>query len=212
MFHVLVLGARASGKTTLATRCLTKQQTEPTKHLNSSRTFDVIAPEDVQDTHVLDPKPNALEENMLRELASRNIVAALLALPRDAQDPIHDMQRWAAFARQLCPRPQLAVVVTKTHTLNPPMPLHQFEQSVLNSMCTIDVKRIFYTNVKTNPPHNLRCWLNDILDQRTRDPHHSRNTHSCWNPAEDPISNSLPLLSEYTHFDKQRTCDRCHVS
>ena len=212
MFAILVLGARQSGKSTLACTCLTKQSTHRPLRPDSPRAFHVITPDRTQHAQILDPKPNAAKTSMLRELTSQNVVAALLVLPRDAHHPIPDILEWATFARQLQPCPQLAVVVTKTRASEPPLPLHRFEQTALNCMRASDVHHIFYTDAETTPPVDLRGWLEDILDQTARDTIGLENVSPWLGPADDPILAPLPLLSEYTTADEQRTCDHCLVA
>ena len=216
MFAIVVLGASQSGKTTLARKCLTEHSTHLPLRPDSPRAFHVVTPARTQDTQILDPKPTARRSSMGRELARRTVAAALLVLPRDTTDATAaaGVAAWADFARQCKPCPQLAVVVTKLHAENAPLPSHQFEQLALESMRASGVDRLFYTDAQTSPPEDLRGWLGDVVLRATTDARRAEQRSPCWGPAEAPSTGALPLLADDPYSDKhtQRSCDHCVVA
>lgn len=215
MLAITILGAQQSGKTTLARKCVTEHCTYTPLRPDSPRAFHVVTPATMEHVQVLDPKPNARPGSMARELSRHRIAAALLVLPRDGADPHHarGVQEWATFARRFTPCPQLAVVVTKTHTPAPVLPLHRFEQGVLDTMRTSQVDRIFYTDAASQAPLELRGWLGDMLYQAQENSDRAGDASPCWAPRETPALGTLPLLAGHAPSpkDAQRSCDHCRV-
>lgn len=217
MLCVAVLGARQTGKTTLAQRCLGAS----TRNRGStSLAFYSVVPEKVANALVLDPAPHARLGDLARDLARRTVAASLITLGRDA-DNTHEAQRevleWANFARAHTHRSRLALVVTKKDVKNPPLAEHQFDQSALHTMRVAGVERIFYTDAATRGADGVRDWLLDVLQDRN--PASRECLPSDLNAFRSPYSFELGSRNanpDYAPAPKgaqdQRTCDNCTIS
>lgn len=216
MLCVAVLGARGTGKTTLAHSCLGASTRTPRE---TTTAFHSVVPESVSNAKVLDPAPLVRAGDLARDLARRTVAATLITLPRDAdsaQQAQSEVLWWSNFARAHTHRSRLALVVTKKNVRHPPLAEHQFDQSALETMRVAGVERIFYTDAATQGAEGLRHWLLDVL--RERQP----SLREC--PSSDSIDfrslysfelgrrNANPdyvLAPKDTH--EQRTCDNCVV-
>ena len=215
MLCVAVLGARQTGKTTLAHRCLGTSTRSP----SDTTAFHSFVPECVSNVTVLDPTPLIGAGDLARDLARRTVAASLITLPRDtdsAQRARSEVLWWSNFARAHTYRSRLALVVTKKDVQHPALAEYQFDQSALETMRVAGVERIFYTDAATQGAEGLRHWLLDVLEDR------KPSLRSC--PSSDSIDFRSPysfelgrrnanpdyvLAPKDTH--EQRTCDNCVV-
>lgn len=225
MYAIPVLGARCTGKTTLAARCMgaslresthqSMHQSTPYAVRDKNIAFDTLVP-DTNKAVVLDPKT---QDSMFlaQELARHSVPACLVTLPRDAAMESRDSAvRWAKFAREYCPFARLAVVVTKTETTNPDaMPPHAFNSLTLAVMESSEAERLFFTNAATKPPSGIRDWLFDVINHSQNHAHRGIHlddlgAHS-MNAARAGNKHSFKLKPRDGCGD-QRTCDSCTVT
>ena len=204
MLVVALLGARYSGKSTLAQTCLGSAPQKSPKRPDTPRSFSVVCPDRVPSARVLDPKSEATRAGLGAELARRTVAAALVTMPRDADNADDARQRavkWSTFARAHCDDARIALVVTKSKVRFPPLREHEFERAALEAMKGANVERIFYTDAETQRPAGVKHWLLDVLAARRTD------HESCC--ASNGVY--IDLLAYDAGRQKQRTCDACSI-
>lgn len=194
---------------------------------NTPRAYHVHTPEKVSNTVILDPKPRfAVTTGKLQhDLERQNVVASLIVLPRDTScpDPVEEVLKWSRFARKHSLCPQLALVVTKTHTTEPTFFSETtFERVTLDAMRAANAQQLFYTDARDVAPSALTLWLLDVLATVAAETHpcSSRAIEGCISDnsdcgvCEDGIALEMTvaeraLLEEQSA--QQRTCDTCAV-
>ena len=162
MLTVLFLGARASGKTHLLQQCYRNL----TQHHNTDR--DDVAEYSSEMSNVLpsvlemSPKKNNTEF-LVQTLARRTVPAVVVAMSKSTSEfsTTKDIVR---FARNNCPKAQIALVVTKSDkSYN--RSEQDFDSMVLDTMQAAEgVQRLFYTSaLHGKGGSDLRSWVDDAV-------------------------------------------------
>ena len=228
MYSIVVLGARCTGKTTLAAHCLGTHyrsvsgapQASPYHFLpRIPVAFDEMYFDSVHNAVVLDPKPNAAHDSLARDLARRTVRACLVAFPRDTSASFtqHAAQcavQWVQFAREHCPSARVALVATKNDMAgaqDSSLSSRDFDALTLDVMQRGAFDRMFFTEATT--PEGLKSWLLDVLT------HASARNRSSINLEQFGAMSSRRKDTKYRASKKrdgcgndQRSCDSCAVS
>lgn len=178
---VVLLGAKCSGKTSLARTTLrchspelsTNPSSAPEKPFSEYHVQNNI---DVLDTHANTPEQKLW---LGQELARRTVKVALVAIPRNAPDT-NEARVWSHFARENCPNAHVGVVVTKNDINGTAarasssryacsegeqfLQDHTFENSVYDlTQCAGGADQLFYTSSQERRgTDDLRRWILDM--------------------------------------------------
>lgn len=177
---VVLLGAKCSGKTSLARAALRCQSPELSLSSELEKSFDEHRVQ--ANIEVLDTQANTPEQKLWlgQELARRTVKVALVTIPRNAPDT-NEARVWSVFARENCPNAHVAVVVTKNDINGTAarassssryacsggeqfLQDHTFENSVYDLMqCAGGADQLFYTSSQERRgTDDLRHWILDM--------------------------------------------------
>jgi hypothetical protein len=201
MLAVVLLGAKHSGKTTLAKTCLGSSTHTPVRP-DSPGAFHTIFPERSK-VQILDPKPRAGRTALARQLKKYTVCATLLTLPRDltdAEQALQDVREWANLSRQLHPGTPLALAVTKTKRRQPAVEPFRFEQLTLATMRELELQQIFYTDADSGELGGVHYWLLDVLHQAAQAANAGQT---------DTLDGLEKCLLGDDPQQTQRSCDAC---
>ena len=223
MYSIVVLGARCTGKTTLASHCLDSSlsnrapQNSPYAFRFHTVAFEELTPSTVNNAVVLDPKPTNTSKLVLaQDLARRSVPACLITIPRDVPAELADKTadrtvEWISFAREYCPFARVALVVTKTDC-PATVPDHTFDSLTLDVMRRTNADRLFF--VGKAPPEGVKAWLLDVL--ANNNPAHRGIDLSQFGTLSTTTRRKSSAKENRKNRDgcgtDQRTCDSCAVS
>lgn len=216
MLSVAVLGARCSGKTTLAKACLKATVRD---NSSSSSAFCRLHSDTCPNIDILDPNRGSGIGDLARELARRTVLASLITLPRDTTNTHASRMEaleWCNMARAHCYRPRIALVVTKMSVKTPLVDECRFDQNALETMRVTGVEKIFYTDALKEGASGVRAWLLDLLQESKSAT--STSTRRCvpfelgdWNSRNRYVQVEESGGRAKKSSDQQRTCDACRL-
>ncbi len=218
MYSIVVLGARCTGKTTLASHCLGNSlsdrapQDSPYAFQFHTVAFEELIPDRVNAV-VLDPKPtNPTKRFMAQDLARRSVTACLVTIPRDMPAELVSATadktvEWVSFAREYCPFARVAVVATKMDC-PAAVPDHAFDGVTLDVMQRTNADRLFFADKAT--PEGVRAWLLDVLANNSA--HRGIDLSEFGALSTTTRRKSSAKKNREGCGTDQRTCDSCAVS
>lgn len=175
---VVLLGAKCSGKTSLAHTALRCHSPELAVETTSTPKKPFAEHHASGNIVVLDAHAATTKRQKLwlgQELARRTVRVALVTIPRDAPNT-EEAQIWSDFARENCPNAYVGVVVTKNDLTSLTssryacsageqfLQEHAFENSVYDLMqCAGGADHLFYTSSRDRKgTEDLRRWVLDM--------------------------------------------------
>ena len=219
MYSIVVLGARCTGKTTLALHCLGNSlsnrapQDSPYAFKFHTVAFEELPPDRVNAV-VLDPKPTATKLFLAQDLARRSVPACLVTIPRDVPAELVSATadktvEWISFAREYCPFARVALVATKMDC-SAAVSDHAFDSVTLDVMQRTNADRLLFAGKAA--PEGVKLWLLDVLANNSNSAHRGIDLSEFGALS----TTTRRKLSTKKNRDgcgtDQRACDSCVVS